>query len=87
MTWQVYVLRSQSAERTYVGIALDVDERLAQHNGSKPGGAKTTRAGRPWALAKVYGPYDERALAQRAEARVKRLRGEARLSWDGEIID
>lgn len=81
MVWQVYVLGSKSAARTYVGVALDVDERIAQHNGDRPGGAKTTRAGRPWSLLQTYGPYPDRGTAQSIEAQVKKLRGKARLSW------
>ncbi len=85
MTWQVYVLRSVSAARTYVGIALDVEERLAQHNGERPGGAKTTRAGRPWSVQRTYGPYPDRSEAQSAEAQVKRLRGDERLTWEADV--
>lgn len=79
--WSVYVLRSRSGPRTYVGVALDVKARLAQHNGRMPGGAKSTRAWRPWRVAKIYGPFATRGLAQQVEARVKRLRGAARLRY------
>ena len=81
MAWTVYVLSSRKAARTYVGTALDVALRLAQHNGRARGGARTTRAGRPWRLCKTYGPYDTRSEAQRVEHAVKRLRGSARLRW------
>lgn len=79
--WSVYVLRSRSSARTYVGIALDVKRRVAQHNGRLPGGAKSTRAGRPWRVGKVFGPFETRGEAQRVEAAIKRLRGAARLRW------
>lgn len=79
MAWTVYVLGSRSLGRTYVGIALDVRARLAQHNGRAPGGARSTRAGRPWRVRKKYGPYATRAEAQRVEHALKRLRGKARL--------
>lgn len=81
MSWTVYVLCSEVLERTYVGIALESEERLLQHNGEKPGGAKSTRQGRPWRIAREYGPFEDRAEAQRVEAQVKRLRGAARLEW------
>lgn len=81
VSWRVYVLISQRTGATYVGVALDPGRRLAQHNGERPGGAKATRGQRPWALGAIYGPYDERGAAQRVEARVKRLRGRARLAW------
>lgn len=79
--WKVYVLSSKSAGRTYVGIARDVRARLRQHNGLEPGGARSTRAGRPWRLRKTYGPYATRGEAQSVEHSVKRLRGPARLRW------
>lgn len=78
--WYVYVLMSVTAGRTYVGVALDPYRRLLQHNGAQKGGAKSTRAGRPWTLATLYGPYSSRAEAQRIERRVKALRGPQRLS-------
>lgn len=80
--WSVYVLISTTATRTYVGIAMDVERRLAQHNGEQPGGAKSTRAGRPWEVGAVYGPYEDKGDALRAELAVKRLSGLARLSWE-----
>jgi len=45
-TWYVYLL--ECADSTiYCGIALDVQKRLAQHNGQLCGGAKYTRGRRP----------------------------------------
>ncbi len=47
----VYVLATQNPDGrtvTYVGWTLDLDRRLAEHNG-KGAGAKTTR-GRMWTL-------------------------------------
>jgi len=51
----VYVLAAQNPDGrciTYVGWTLDLERRLAEHNGEPPGrqrGAKTTR-GRNWVL-------------------------------------
>jgi putative endonuclease len=51
----VYILAAQNPDGrtiTYVGWTLDLERRLAEHNGKGPGaqkGAKTTR-GRTWAL-------------------------------------
>ena len=83
-TWWLYLLRSPVG-RTYVGISVDVDRRLAQHNGELPGGAKSTRAGRPWALVERWGPYD-RSRASALEYQLKRRPGSRRASWqpDGE---
>jgi len=81
MTWTVYVLVSQTSRSTYVGIALDAERRVAQHNGIGRGGAKATRAGRPWKLVARFGPFESRGEAQRIEWQVKRLRGRARLAF------
>lgn len=80
MSWWVYVLVSRRANLTYVGVSTDARRRLAEHNGQRPGGAKCTRAGRPWALGAVWGPFDSRSEAQRAEHLVRRRRGRERLS-------
>jgi predicted GIY-YIG superfamily endonuclease len=76
--WVVYVLVS-SVGRTYVGITIDQGRRLAQHNGQARGGARATRAGRPWRVGAVYGPFPDRGSALRMELAVKRLRGRHRL--------
>lgn len=49
----VYMLGTsdKSGYRTYVGWTLDLERRLAQHNGGK-GGARSTR-GRTWVLLHV----------------------------------
>jgi putative endonuclease len=78
--WWVYVLVSRASGATYVGIALDVEQRLRRHNGLEPGGARSTRAHRPWACARVHGPFADRGSAQRTEARIKRARGAQRLT-------
>lgn len=77
--WSVYVLASEATDATYVGVTTDPERRLAQHNGELPGGAKSTRAGRPWRMARRLGPYESRGEAQRMEYAVKRKRGTDRL--------
>ena len=83
--WSVYVLVSPSSGTTYVGVTTDLERRLAQHNGEVPGGARRTRRSPGMRctrrLGVVYGPFEHRGEAQRAEHRVRRLRGHARLSW------
>ena len=76
--WYVYVLYSESTHRTYVGVTIDIDRRLVEHNGEKPRGAKSTRYGRPWKIISKHGPYADRSEAQRMEARIKKLRGRRR---------
>ena len=43
MSWYVYLLATVEAPcKTYVGATIDVDRRLAQHNGLQSGGARAT---------------------------------------------
>ncbi|MEL6344777.1 MAG: GIY-YIG nuclease family protein [Myxococcota bacterium] len=79
--WTVYVLRSTQLNRTYVGITVDIERRLAQHNGDLRGGARATRAGRPWEVAACFGPYPSKSQALRVERQIKRRRGAARLRY------
>ena len=78
--WYVYVLVSETSNRTYVGISTDVPRRLLEHNGERQGGAKATRGFRPWRVGRVYGPYPSRSEASKAEYTIKKLKGAARLN-------
>ncbi len=77
--WYVYVLISARG-RTYVGVSVDVERRLRQHNGLLAGGARATRAGRPWRVGQVVGPVPGRGRAQALEHLLKRRRGHRRLA-------
>ena len=72
----VYVLRCEKPDGrtvTYVGWTLDLERRLAEHNGRKSGAHKGARAtrGRTWAL--VYAEkYRTRKAAMRREVALKR---------------
>jgi putative endonuclease len=79
MAWYVYVLVSERSARTYVGVTVDPERRLIQHNGGRAGGAKSTRAGRPWRLEATFGPFRSRGEAQRAEWEIKARPGRERL--------
>ncbi|MFT6082993.1 MAG: putative endonuclease [Hyphomicrobiaceae bacterium] len=76
--WFVYVLASQAITATYVGITIDVERRLQQHNGSQPGGARSTRRGRPWQIRAVSGPIATRGAALQLEYRIKAVTGSER---------
>jgi len=76
----VYVLAARNPDGrtvTYVGWTLDLERRLAEHNGGPPGkkskkGARTTR-GRGWAL--IYAEkWRTRRAAMRREHALKRDR-------------
>ena len=76
--WFAYVLWSERLRRSYVGITTDLARRFAQHQGLRAGGARATRAGRPWRMAACYGPFEDRGAASRAEYQIRRRRGRAR---------
>lgn len=78
-SWFAYVLVSTARERTYVGVAIDVARRARQHNGELSGGARSTRAGRPWQVAAIHGPFESRGAAQVVEHALRRRRGRQRL--------
>ena len=75
MRWIVYLLWSESGARTYVGVTVDQARRLDEHNGKRRGGAKTTRAHRPWTPVRTWGPFATRGEAQAVEYKIKRLSG------------
>ncbi|KAJ4970629.1 hypothetical protein NE237_003728 [Protea cynaroides] len=51
-SWFVYLILSTNAPiKTYVGVTNNFSRRLKQHNGELKGGAKASRAGRPWICA------------------------------------
>ncbi len=79
MAWFVYVLVSEGGRGTYVGVTVDPERRLAQHNGHRAGGAKSTRARRPWKIGATFGPYRTRGEAQRVEWEIKERKGRERL--------
>lgn len=70
LNWFVYIIQNQRGI-LYTGITNDPPRRLTQHNGG-PGGAKATRAGRPWSFV-----YLETSLtkmsAMRREYEIKQL--------------
>ena len=81
----VYVLAARNPGGraiTYVGWTLDLERRLAEHNG-RPAGAKTTR-GRVWTL--VYAEkHRTRKAAMRREWALKcdrKFRAALRQGWD-----
>jgi putative endonuclease len=68
--WSVYMLRSRDGS-LYTGIATDVSRRIAEH-GSGAKGARCLRGRGPLKLV-LQSEVGDRALATRAEIRIKRL--------------
>ena len=46
----VYLLKSKTCGKTYVGFTTNPTRRLRQHNREIKGGAKKTKVGGPWAM-------------------------------------
>lgn len=85
--WWVYVLVSYSGT-TYVGATTDPKRRLRQHNGEVSGGAKCTKTKRPWSLEKVFGPYNDKSSALKAEYALKHSKkGKNRIAWSSKDSD
>lgn len=78
MAWMVYLLECADGSY-YCGICTDLERRVAEHNGTLPGGARYTRARRPVRLL-AAAPCADRAEASRAEWRIKRLQKKQKLA-------
>jgi len=59
----VYLLKSETSNRTYVGFTVNMARRLRQHNGDLSGGARATTSNRPWSLACKVTGFPDRRLA------------------------
>ncbi|MCH8823469.1 MAG: GIY-YIG nuclease family protein [Planctomycetes bacterium] len=68
----VYVLRSETSGRRYVGSTKDVNIRLSRHNA---GHSKSTRAGRPWRLVYTTEAFPSRSEAVKRELFLKSGKG------------
>jgi putative endonuclease len=60
MAWKVYVLKSLSVGKFYVGMTEDLERRLSEHNAGK---SKFTSGYLPWEV--VYSEEAEDAVAAR----------------------
>lgn len=70
MKYFVYMLEN-SDNRHYIGITIDPDRRLMEHNN---GGAKSTRPFGPWKLIHKEG-FDSRSEACKREWHLKNTKG------------
>lgn len=69
--WQVYILQCADGS-LYTGIARDLQRRLRQHNGERPGGPRYTRGRRPVSILWSVTVAD-RSIASQREAAIKKL--------------
>jgi predicted GIY-YIG superfamily endonuclease len=84
MEYQCYLIQSCSGKRTYVGVTIDLRRRLRQHNGEIVGGAKATRADRPWKFVCHVGTF-EKKNALRFEWMWKNMRPKKRRGLESRI--
>jgi len=75
MAYYVYVLRSTTSGRFYVGSTQDPQRRIAEHNRGK---VLATRGRGPWEMA-YREEHATRADAMRRERGFKRMKSRARL--------
>jgi putative endonuclease len=73
--WHVYVVRCAD-DTLYTGVAIDVERRVAQHNGAQNQGARYTRARRPVRLVYQEKAAHRSAACQREFAIKQMSRGE-----------
>ncbi|KAJ8748703.1 hypothetical protein K2173_011251 [Erythroxylum novogranatense] len=71
-SWCVYLLLSTNSPiKTYVGVTTNFTRRLKQHNGELKGGARASRAGRPWVCASIIRGFIDRSQAFAFESKWK----------------
>ena len=68
----VYILKSKSCERTYVGMTNDFFKRWRQHNGEIKGGAKYTHKYKDWYPILILDGFHTINEACQCEWRLKR---------------
>ncbi|XP_073146460.1 structure-specific endonuclease subunit slx1 [Henckelia pumila] len=74
LRWVVYLILSSESNpplKTYVGVTNDFSRRLKQHNGELKGGAKASRAGRPWICACLIKGFRNKSTACKVESKWK----------------
>ena len=75
-SWYVYIVRCADAS-LYTGVTNRIDARLAMHNAGR--GARYTRSRLPVELV-YWEPADDRSMALRREAQIKRLSADEKKS-------
>jgi len=75
MSFQMYILRSISTGRFYVGHTEYLPQRLQEHNNGR---TPSTRGRRPWELYYAQ-EYPTRAEAARRERQIKGMKNRSRI--------
>lgn len=65
----VYLLKSTTTNKTYIGYTSNINKRLRQHNGEISGGAKSTLYGRPWIFVCYITGFPDKSTALKFEWR------------------
>jgi putative endonuclease len=73
----VYILQCADGS-LYTGITRDIERRLQQHNGERPGGSRYTRGRRPVSVL-WSAPVVDRSSASKREAEIKKLSRQQKL--------
>ena len=75
----VYVLQStMNSQKNYIGVTNNLQRRILQHNGFKTGGARYTKAHRPWkfyAIFEMKNRHDALSLEWKAKHRHSKCDG------------
>jgi putative endonuclease len=79
VVWYVYLIRNSDDSRLYCGVTTDPNRRIRQHNGEIPGGARATRAKRPWSFVYLANAPTKSA-ALRREIVIKKMTRKEKLS-------
>lgn len=79
VVWYIYLIRNSDNSRLYCGVTTDPNRRIRQHNGEIPGGAKATRAKRPWSFVYLTNAPTKSA-ALRREIVIKKMTRKEKLS-------
>ena len=77
--WYVYLIKNSDDSRLYCGVTTNPNRRIRQHNGEIPGGAKATRAKRPWTFVYLTN-LPNRSMALRREIEIKKMTRKEKLS-------
>ena len=65
--YTVYLIKSETKNRTYVGMTKNMEKRIRQHNGEIKGGAKYTQYGRPWIVILQVRGFPDKSSALQCE--------------------